>query len=217
MRLEQLTSGGHGPWSFQVAAGESVAIVAGSGWARQALVSLLCGQRPPDSGRLRLLGQDLEPLGEAGRLALFREVGVVREDGGLISNLRAWENIALPVRYHAGAAPQRELLPEVVRRFASLGIAGDSLEDCLDSLPGLLPQHWRRLVSLVRALVREPRLLLYDALLDGLPAGLARSVVELTRAFHCERDGRTSIHLVTDAAGAAQLAASRTIELREDA
>jgi phospholipid/cholesterol/gamma-HCH transport system ATP-binding protein len=215
VRLEDVRVGGHGPWSFQVEEGERVAVVAGSSWARLALLSLLTGRRPPATGRLALLGEELYTAAEARALALFREVGVVREGGGLISNLRAWENVLLPVSYHAGLTGD-EILPRVQGYFERLGLQGDALASCLDSLPGLLPEHWRRIVGLVRALVMEPRLMLYEAVLDGLPVGLARVVAELTASFHEGRPGRTSVFVVTDAAGASQLAAERTIELRGD-
>jgi ABC-type transporter Mla maintaining outer membrane lipid asymmetry ATPase subunit MlaF len=215
VRLEDVRVGGHGPWSFHVAEGESVAVVAGSSWTRLALLALLTGRRPPATGRLTLLGEDLYAAPEARAIALFREVGVVREGGGLISNLRAWENILLPVSYHAGLTGD-EILPRVRGSFERLGLQGDALASCLDSLPGLLPEHWRRIVGLVRALVMEPRLLLYEAVFDGLPVGLTRAVAELTASFHDGRAGRTSVFVVTDAAGASQLTARRTIELQGD-
>ena len=65
--------------------------------------ALLTGRLPPASGRLCLLGEDLYAAPREKALALFREVGIVREGGGLVSNLRAWENILLPVSYHAGS------------------------------------------------------------------------------------------------------------------
>jgi phospholipid/cholesterol/gamma-HCH transport system ATP-binding protein len=207
--------GGHGPWSCHVADGERVVVVAGSTWARQALLRLLTGRLTPASGRLGLLGEDLyaRPIEHA--FAVFREVGVVREGGGLVSNLRAWENILLPVSYHAGLTAEA-VMPRVQGYFARLGLSGDALEGCLESLPGLLPEHWRRIVGLVRALVMEPRLMLYEAVLDGLPAGLARAVAELTASFHDGRPGRASVYVVTDAAGGSQLSAGRTIELGGD-
>ena len=207
--------GGHGPWSFEVAEGERVAVVAGSSYARLALVSILAGCLPPASGRLRLLGEDPNALPRAKALALFRQVGIVREGGGLVSNLRAWENVLLPASYHEGLVAD-EVLPRVQGYFERLGLAGDALASCLDSLPGLLPEHWRRIVGLVRALVMEPRLMLYEVILDGLPASLARAVAELVASFHDGRPGRTSVFVVTHAASVSQLAAARTIELRGD-
>jgi phospholipid/cholesterol/gamma-HCH transport system ATP-binding protein len=215
VRLEEVRVGGHGPWSFHVAEGEKVAVVAGSSYARLALVSLLTGRLPPASGRLCLLGEDLYAAPRAKALALFREVGIVREGGGLVSNLRAWENILLPVSYHAGLTGD-EILPRVQGCFERLGLQGEALTSCLDSLPGLLPEHWRRIVGLVRALVMEPRLMLYEAVLDGLPVSLSSAVAELTASFHDGGSGRTSVFVEAYAAGVSQLAAARTIELRGD-
>jgi phospholipid/cholesterol/gamma-HCH transport system ATP-binding protein len=206
---------GHGPWSFRVAEGESVAVVASSSYARVAFVSLVAGRLAPASGRLYLLGEDLYGASRARALALFRDLGVVREDGGLVSNLRAWENILLPPSYHQGLE-EEAVLPRAEGYFERLGLTGGALASCLDSLPALLPEHWRRIVGLVRALVMEPRLLVYEALLDGLPSGLARGVGQLAASFHQERRGRTSVFVVTDGAGVSPLAVQRTIELRED-
>jgi len=215
VRLEEVRVGGHGPWSFHVLEGEKVAVAAGSSFARLALVSLLTGRLAPASGRLCLLGEDLYAAPRAKTLALFRELGIVREGGGLVSNLRAFENILLPVSYHERLG-EDEVLARVQGCFERLGLSGDALASCLDSLPGLLPEHWRRIVGLVRALVMEPRLMLYDAVLDGLPVGLARGVAELTASFHDGRPGRTSLFVVADVAGASHLNAGRTIELRGD-
>jgi phospholipid/cholesterol/gamma-HCH transport system ATP-binding protein len=215
VRLEDVRVGGHGPWSFIVAEGERVAVVAGSSYARLALVSLLTGCLPPASGRLFLLGEDLAEAPRAKALALFRQLGIVREGGGLVSNLRAWENILLPASYHDGLEAGA-VLPRVEACFERLGLSGDALVRCLDSLPGLLPEHWRRIVGLVRALVMEPRLMLYEAVLDGLPTSLAHAVAELVASFHDLRPGRTSVFVATDAASLSQLPVSRTIELRGD-
>jgi hypothetical protein len=62
----------------------------------------------------------------------------------------------------------------------------------------------------------EPRLMLYDAVLDGLPASLALAVAELVASFHDGRPGRTSVFVVTDAASLPQLAVARAIELKGD-
>jgi ABC-type transporter Mla maintaining outer membrane lipid asymmetry ATPase subunit MlaF len=215
VKVQDVRIGGHGPWSFQVDEGERVAVVAGSSWARLALLSLLTGRQRPEAGRVRLLGEDLYAASGATALALFRDVGVVREGGGLVSNLRAWENVLLPASYHAGLAGD-EVLPRAQRHFERLGLRDDALADCLDSLPGLLPGHWRRIVGLVRALVMEPRLMLYEAPLDGLPAALARAVADVTAGFHDERPGRTSLYLVTEASGTLPLAVGRTIGLGGD-
>ena len=56
--------------------------------------------------------------------------------------------------------------------------------------------------------------MLYEAVLDGLPVSLSRAVAELTASFHDGRPGRTSVFVVTDAAGVSQLTAGRTIELQ---
>ena len=215
MTLEDVRVDGHGPWSFHVEAGERVAVIAGASYARLALLSVLSGRQPPATGRMTLLGEDVYAAPEATVLDLLRQVGVVRKGGGLVSNLRAWENIVLPVAYHSGQTWD-EIEPRVRAFFDRLGLQGEVLEANLHSLPGLLPEHWRRVVGLVRALIMEPRLMVYEALLDGLPGGLARAAGDLTAAFHAERPDRTSVFVVADGPAAFPLAAERTIDLQGD-
>ena len=71
---------------------------------RHQLWSMLTGSTPPQRGQMYMFGQDFFAASEHERLALCRRVGVVPYDGGLISNLKAWENIVLPVSYHRGTS-----------------------------------------------------------------------------------------------------------------
>jgi phospholipid/cholesterol/gamma-HCH transport system ATP-binding protein len=204
-----------GPWSFEIGEGERVAVVISSSWVREALVGALARCRTPSSGQILLFARDIFAIPEQEALRLFREVGIVWNTGGLISNLKIWQNILLPMAYHSGMVAE-QIESRVVAYLARLGKGGDDLGTWLASLPGLLPPQERRLVGLVRALVMEPRLLVYDAVLDGLPPRQATAVFDLVTAFHAERPGRTSVFLVPEASAAARVKAERIIELQGD-
>src|SRR4030067_1513946 len=126
-----------GEISCELQAGATARIIFDSQEQNNELFGVLTGLRRPRAGEVRLLDRNLHALEETGRLACFQRVGVVPEDGGLISNLQAWENLMLPAWYHHGlTAGNAE--PEVVQIFQRLGQGETSLRRWLRPPPGAL-------------------------------------------------------------------------------
>jgi ABC-type lipoprotein export system ATPase subunit len=131
---------------------------------KEALLSALHGLRPRKGARLVLLGVDVGSLGEAERAALLRRVGFVPANGGLMSSLNAWENISLPVAYHAPRTLSAALAD--VQRL--LGELGGVDEDLLGKLPEHMTLYERRLAAYLRALLESPDLLVVESIAAGL-------------------------------------------------
>lgn len=197
IQLEDITVGAVHGLSLDVGAGQSCRLTVLSQDTQRDLLALLAGHAPPTRGRMRFWGQDVYALPDAARTTLYRRVGIVPEQGGLISNLKAWENILLPAWYHqrldaAGAEPR------VVALWRELGGATDDLRDLMAKLPDRLSVLERRFVALARALLPQPELLVYDFTIAGLDAGVAGRLRELMQRFHGERPGRISVYLCPD-------------------
>src|SRR5579859_3286595 len=142
--------------SLTVALGESVAIVGPSGCGKSTLLYLLGGLERPTAGTLRLAGEQLEELAEAGLARLRRHaLGFVFQAFHLVDELTALENVELPSLL-AGASPRkareraRDLLEQV------------GLSDRAGHLPSALSGGQRQRVAIARALVNEPRVVLAD-------------------------------------------------------
>ena len=130
--------------SLEVVAGESVAIVGPSGCGKSTLLYLLGGLERPTAGTLRLAGEQLEGLAEAGLARLRRHaLGFVFQAFHLVDELTALENVELPVLL-AGASPRtarargRELLEQV------------GLADRAEHLPSALSGGERQRVAIAR-------------------------------------------------------------------
>ena len=95
----------------------------------------------------------------------MRRIGFVPANGGLLSNLNAWENISLPIAYHA--AEPRGALAEVHALLNELGGVDDAL---LAKLPDDMTLYERRLAAYIRALLEAPDLLVVDDAETGLGA-----------------------------------------------
>ena len=144
---------------------------------------------PRDGARLVVLGADVRELGEAERARLARRVGFGPANGGLMSNLNAWENISLPVAYHA---PQRlaGALADVHALLEELGGVDPSL---LGKLPEHMTLYERRLAAYLRALLESPELLLAEDLGGGLGPTKRRRTARFAEVYRARCPGGTFV------------------------
>jgi ABC-type transporter Mla maintaining outer membrane lipid asymmetry ATPase subunit MlaF len=125
------------------------------------LLSVAAGLMPPQSGTVRMFGEELSGF-EYQRRALRMRIGLVWDGGRLLRHLSVLENILLPLRYHF--KPSQAELEETARNF--LEFAG--LTDQAHSPPEMLGLNWQQRAGLARALVLKPEILLLDNPLTGL-------------------------------------------------
>jgi len=145
--------------------------------------------RPRRGARLVLLGTEVGALAERERLALLRRVGLVPADGGLMSSLNAWENISLPVAYHA-PAKLAGALAEVQGLLAELGGVDD---DLLGKLPEDMTLYERRLAAYIRALLESPELLVVENLAAGLGPTKRKRAARFAEVYQARCPGGTFV------------------------
>jgi len=194
--------------SFEIAAGESVAIIGPSGCGKSTLLNIIGTLDQPTSGRVWLDGQDLSRLNEQ-QLAAIRnqQIGFIFQSHHLLPQCSVIENVLVPTiadqrsAANGGAAERAEKLLKRV-----------GLGERLHHRPGQLSGGERQRVAVVRALVNQPKLLLADeptgALDRNSAQGLAQLLVELNR------EEQVTLILVTHALDLARQM-GRTVELRD--
>lgn len=155
------------------------------------LVAAVRELRPRKGARLVLLGADVGELPEEERQRLLVRVGFVPADGGLISSLNAWENISLPIAYHA---PRRlpGLLPEVRELIDELGGVDDNL---LGKLPEHMTLYERRLAAYVRAMLEKPELLVAERPAAHLGPTKRKRVARFAELYQARCPGGTYVQL----------------------
>jgi ABC-type transporter Mla maintaining outer membrane lipid asymmetry ATPase subunit MlaF len=155
------------------------------------LLAALHDFRPRTGARLVLFGADVAALGEAERSALMRRAAFVPANGGLMSSLNAWENISLPVAYHA---PHE--LPGAAREVrALLKQLGGVGEDLLAKLPEHMTLYERRLAAYIRALLENPELLVMECVVAGLGPTKRRRAERFSEVYQARRPGGTFVQL----------------------
>lgn len=134
-------------------------------------------------------------------LSARKNVAVVAHDGGLIGNLNVWENLSLPVQYHASQVGGG-LEGRVMNLFRHCGLSGDpEIRRLFRKLPGALSLYEKRLVGFVRAMLVEPELMVYDRIYDGLARDDVDRVARFDRLFHLYFPFRISVLLSFDERG----------------
>jgi len=151
------------------------------------------------------------PEQKAGFLRALREaapLAVVAPRGGLIGNLKVWENLVLPVEYHreyggrAPAAPPRlpplrVLEARAERLFRALGVAQQRFVELCGLLPERLTEFERRLAAFVRGVLAEPEVMVYDGLFDGLARNEAQKAARFDPLFLRHFPFRTAVYVDT--------------------
>ena len=173
--------------SFDIAAGESVAIVGASGAGKSTLLALLAGLDLPTTGRVLLAGTDLTQLDEDGRARLrAQRVGFVFQSFHLIPALTALENVMLPLEL-AGRPDARRSAQETLARVG--------LKDRTGHYPRQLSGGEQQRVALARAFVTQPAVLFADEPTGNLDTATGGRVGELL--FELNAHSHTTLILVT--------------------
>lgn len=131
----------------------------------RAWVDALMGLAQPEEGEVRLLGQPLYEWPENKRLSLLAEVG--HAGGGLVSNLKVWENLSLPALFHQRATPD-EVEQRLIEAIDRLPNKEEWMQKRLPALPDTLSSYASRMGSLIRCAISRPRLLVTEFLFDDL-------------------------------------------------
>ena len=177
--------------SLTVDRGQSVAVMGPSGCGKSTLLYILGALEPPSSGALRVDDVDPYTLDEAGQ-AKFRNrhVGFVFQDHLLLPQLSALDNVLVPtlVAQNGGA-------PDELNARARALLAEVGLEGRLDHRPGELSGGERQRVSIARALILQPSLVLCDEPTGNLDRTSAESVAKLLVDLH--RAKQTMLVVVT--------------------
>ena len=142
--------------SFSVGRGETLCILGRSGVGKSVSLRLLMGFLKPDSGSIRVEGQQITGLDEEGLRAIRKRVTMVFQNGALFDSLSVRENVAFPLRERGGLADDQ--VDRIVDRL--IGLVG--AEDVVDALPASLSTGRKRAVAMARALAAQPEIVLYD-------------------------------------------------------
>ncbi len=158
--------------SFRVLRGETKIILGGSGGGKSTIIKLVLGLLKPDAGRILVDGEDITDYNEPQMMTVRKKIGMVFQEGALFDSLSVYHNVAY--RLHEQGVPEEEVEPEVRRMLRFV-----NLEDAIDKMPAELSGGMRRRVGIARALIGDPKIVLFDEPTAGLDPPTARTICEL--------------------------------------
>ncbi|HEV2914346.1 MAG TPA: ATP-binding cassette domain-containing protein [Pyrinomonadaceae bacterium] len=158
--------------SFKVMKGETKIILGGSGCGKSTTIKLVLGLLKPDSGQILVDGEDITHHDESQMMVVRKKIGMIFQEGALFDSLSVYDNVAF--RLHEQGVPEEEVEPEVRRMLRFV-----NLEDAIDKMPIELSGGMRRRVGIARALVGDPKIVMFDEPTAGLDPPTARTICEL--------------------------------------
>ena len=158
--------------SFKVMKGETKIILGGSGCGKSTTIKLVLGLLKPDSGQILVDGEDITNYSESQMMKVRKKLGMIFQEGALFDSLSVYENVAF--KLHEQGVPEEEVEGEVRRMLRFV-----NLEDAIEKMPAELSGGMRRRVGIARALVGDPKIVLFDEPTAGLDPPTARTICEL--------------------------------------
>ncbi|HMH45463.1 MAG TPA: ATP-binding cassette domain-containing protein [Pyrinomonadaceae bacterium] len=158
--------------SFKVMKGETKIILGGSGCGKSTTIKLVLGLIKPDSGQILVEGENITDYNENQMMKVRKKLGMIFQEGALFDSLSVYENVAF--KLHEQGVPEEDVESEVRRMLRFV-----NLEDAIDKMPAELSGGMRRRVGIARALVGDPKIVMFDEPTAGLDPPTARTICEL--------------------------------------
>ena len=171
--------------------GKVVAILGVSGCGKTTLLRLLGGQIKPQSGSVKVAGQEVPALDATDLYALRRDMGMMFQMGGLYSDMSVFDNVAFPMRELTDLSEQM-IHDLVLMKLHAVGLRGTAA-----MMTGELSGGMARRVALARAIALDPQLIMYDEPFAGLDPISLNVIANLIRRLN-DALGVTSIIVTYD-------------------
>ena len=177
--------------SFKVLNGLTVDFVEGaittvlgpSGTGKSVLLKHIIALLYPDRGDIRVFGQSVTKMNDDELFAMREGFGVLFQDGALFGSMNIYDNVAFPLRKHT-KLPEDKIRPVVMQRLKQVG-----LEDATRKMPNEISGGMRKRAGFARALVLNPKIVLFDEPDSGLDPVRTSLLCDLILNVHKEHGG----------------------------
>jgi phospholipid/cholesterol/gamma-HCH transport system ATP-binding protein len=158
-------------------------ILGPSGTGKSVCIKHMVGLLYPDEGDVLVHGESVPNLADDELFEMRKKFGVLFQDGALFGSMNLWDNVAFPLRQHTDKG-EDEIADIVNRRLKEVGLGGAG-----DKMPNELSGGMRKRAGFARALVLDPRIVLFDEPDSGLDPVRTALLCELIQEIHEENGG----------------------------
>jgi len=186
---------------LEIPKGKITVIIGFSGTGKSVLLKHILGLYQPTSGKVFVLGQELNLMSEVDLIKFRIKLGVLFQHAALFDDMTSLENVCFPMVEH-----RRDMSKEEVEKEARFKLELSGLDEKhFDKLPSEISGGMRKRVGLARALALDPEILVYDEPTTGLDPILTEMVDDLIFKTHRMHEGKTSIVISHDLSAAFRL------------
>jgi len=185
---------------LDIAAGESLVVIGGSGTGKSVMLKCILGLIRPDAGTIALDGEDITGLSGRDRQQVLRRFGMLFQGAALFDSLKVWENVAFGL-ISAQKMNRREAKKVAIDNLAKVGLSAEVGE--LD--PAELSGGMKKRVGLARAIATGPEIIFFDEPTTGLDPIMADVIDELI-IERVQDLGATALSITHDMASARRIA-----------
>ncbi len=158
--------------SFVVQAGETRVLLGPAGGGKSVLLKLVNGLLKPDEGSIKVFGEEITTMSETQLFEMRRRVGMVFQESALFDSMNVEDNVAYRLNEEGMPTEESHKLVEEALQFVELSQA-------ISKFPSELSGGMRRRVSIARAIITKPDLILYDSPTGGLDPITSTTIVQL--------------------------------------
>jgi phospholipid/cholesterol/gamma-HCH transport system ATP-binding protein len=158
--------------SLTVNPGETRVLLGPAGGGKSVLMKLINGLMKPDSGSIKVFGEEITTMSERDLFKMRRRVGMVFQESALFDSMNVEDNVAYRLNEEGVATDESHKRVEEALQFVELSQA-------IEKFPSELSGGMRRRVSIARAIITKPDLILYDSPTGGLDPITSTTIVEL--------------------------------------
>ena len=156
--------------SLKVERGSTLALLGVTGSGKSVLLKLVLGLLKPDGGEILINGTNMAPLSDQELNPFRKNIGMVFQEGALFDSLSVYENTAYPLREEG--VDDEDAIERRVREVLSFV----EMEEAIGKMPSELSGGMRRRVSIARAIINQPSIMLYDSATAGLDPVTAHTI-----------------------------------------
>jgi len=193
--------------SLKLYNGENLVVLGQSGSGKSVLIKCIVRLLTPDTGTIKVYGENVNELGRKGLAELRKKIGFLFQSGALYDSMTIRENLEFPLKRIKKNLTKKEMNEKVEEALENVGLA-----DTSDKMPSQLSGGMRKRVSLARTVVVDPLIMLYDEPTTGLDPLTSDEISELINKV--QKKYKTSSLIITHDIECTRATADRVIMLQ---
>ena len=188
--------------------GENVVVLGKSGQGKSVTIQCIVGLLNPDSGTVKVFGEDVAEMNEEELKQLRTKVGFLFQSGALYDSMTVRENLEFPLTRVLKLKDQAEIDKRVEEALDGVGLL-----EAIDKLPSDLSGGMRKRAGLARTMIVKPEIMLYDEPTTGLDPITSREISELI--LNMQKKEKTSSIIITHDMECAKITADRIVIMND--